>query len=224
MPESVSLVDAERHSRGVPDSTPILVLKRSRVGALPMCAQVYGVVPPRATRVTLYACPLVPCGSDEVTIVGGPLTFDALVAEVSELAAVVGVAGVGRSEAPVPDRRGLEGRRRGRGLVIRSRGENDRRYPPWCRSRCTGRAPTAAHTGRRSPSRWGCRPRSCRSRGRVAVGLPDGDGRVGRGRGGGRPGRRHVEALIGGGVGAGLCSWCRPSRRRRSTRSPSRWA
>jgi hypothetical protein len=71
---------------GVPESTPVED-RPIPAGKPPVWLQVYGAVPPRATRVVVgYACPLVPWGSDVVTTSGGPVTFTHSLTEVSVLA------------------------------------------------------------------------------------------------------------------------------------------
>ena len=57
---------------GVPPSDPVEAFSDSPAGSVPLVMdQVYGVVPPIAARVVLYAEPTCPFGSEEVVITKG---------------------------------------------------------------------------------------------------------------------------------------------------------
>ena len=74
---------------GVPLIWPVVVLKVSPAGSVPINCQVYGTVPPEAATVTEYATPTWPFGSDVVLIVSGVL---AIVIENDALAVATGDA------------------------------------------------------------------------------------------------------------------------------------
>ena len=74
-PESLTVMETERlvtGAAGVPEITPVAAASDKPGGSDPVLAdQVYGAVPPDASRVALYAAPTVPLGSDELDITSG---------------------------------------------------------------------------------------------------------------------------------------------------------
>ena len=70
-PESLTVMVTERlvtGAAGVPEITPVAAASDKPGGSDPVLAdQVYGAVPPDASRVALYAAPTVPLGSDAVS-------------------------------------------------------------------------------------------------------------------------------------------------------------